>query len=405
MIKHLLVVIISVVSMSLSAQHPIVYVGFVSHNEPLDNLQALSNFDSMQTKVLQLAQIMDANGAKWNLQTCDGFARGALQFQGVNSNIFKTITSGQYADNIEIDPRPKVQDTVHYNIADTYHYLDSLGCHPTHTLGGFVYFTNNASMAPIDWFKYQDTITGKMFHNQKWKAELMWGAGSNPPHAHDYNDYGIWKPDTVSYAQSDQYFGQHNPNRNVWFIGNGCQPLQGFDPSENEQTIISELKNFIDSVQNNHLPQDKFYVYSITINQSGFGSQLFGKINTICDSINSWGTNKVQWAKLSEKFNAFQQWQSNPDIESQWKCGSAWNGLQSIEESTVSIYPNPANSLLSFEADDSKQHQISIIDMYGKMISEMSWFNQHQLDISSYTNGMYIIQLDNKFSSKLTIFH
>lgn len=139
---------------SVFSQAPKVYINFVSHNEPNENLQAPLPFNIMVTKVLQLASIIDNKGASWNLQTCDGFAKGALDFQGANSNIFKTLKQPPYNDNLEIDPRNK--QTLYPTIADLYHTLDSLGASPTTTLGGFIYSSTTSTLP--DWFEYQDTI-------------------------------------------------------------------------------------------------------------------------------------------------------------------------------------------------------------------------------------------------------
>jgi len=106
-------------------------------------LQLTNNFNLTNPKVIQLADIIDSKGASWNLETCEGYPTAALNIQGVNSNVFKTLVSGSYADNIEIDPRPKTSFPNFFNIADTYHLLDTLGANPTHTVGGFVYATSD----------------------------------------------------------------------------------------------------------------------------------------------------------------------------------------------------------------------------------------------------------------------
>ena len=46
------------------AQAPKIYINFVSHNEPGNNLQTSLPFNVMVPKVLQLATIIDSKGAK-----------------------------------------------------------------------------------------------------------------------------------------------------------------------------------------------------------------------------------------------------------------------------------------------------------------------------------------------------
>lgn len=384
------------------SQAPVVYINIVSHNEPGDNLQNSLKFNSMNTKVLQLASIVDAKGAKWNLETCDGYPTGAFNYQTVNSNIFRTITSGIYADNIEIDPRPKVVDTSTTNIADTYRLLDTLGCHPTTTLGGFVYATTDQSIAPIDWYKFQNTITGKKYPWKTWTANLIWGAGSYRPHTNDLNDWGIWKPDTVSYLTTQASFYNHNPNRSLWYIGNGCQPIYALDSTENEQTIISTLKTFIDQIQNGTLPQNKFYVFSLVINQSHFGPTLFTKVGTVCDSVNAWGTSKIQWKTLTEKFTAFQAWQTASGLQySQWLCGQTVGVNELITNDGFSVYPNPTNSNFTINFQDKNLHTVNIYDILGNMIITKQFNDTYLFDISKYTNGVYLINVDNSITKKI----
>ncbi len=366
-------------------QAPVVYINFVSHNEPGDQLNLSANFSAMNTKVLQLAAIIDSKGASWNLETCDGYASGALTLQGVTSNIFKTITSGTYVDNIEIDPRLKT-GLASINIADTYRLLDTLGCNPTHTMGGFTYFTNSGSP---DWFVGEDTIVGLSYPWKKWKANLMWGAGSNPPHSNDLNDWGIWKPDTTN------NFYSHTAKRSMWYVGNGCQPLQALDPTENEQTIITKLKGFIDSIQNGLLPQNKFYNYSVTINQSGFGTPLFQKISNICDSVNAWGTSKIRWAKLTEKFTAFQAWKTSTGLQySQWNCGQTVTGIsEEVKNEDFVFYPNPTSSFLNIISDEAKQ-SISLYNSIGEKVG--SWdsvIGKNEINILQLPSGVYFIKM------------
>jgi hypothetical protein len=390
---------------------PIVYINFVSHNEPADTLDKQYGLNKMNTKVLQLASIIQSKNAAWNLQTCDGYAIGALTYQGKNSNVFKTLAT-TYSVNIEIDPRYKVsfpRNSSNWNIADTYHILDSLGANPTQTLGGFVVNTSSVTVAPIDWFPYQDTIIGKTYNKIKWKSNLMWGAGSYRPHTSDINDWGIFKPDTVSYTTTQESFLKHNPNRKLWYIGNGCQPIYALDSNEDENMILDNLRSFLNDIENNVVPQNKFYVYSITINQSGFGPTLYNKISKICDTVNAWGTNKIQWKKLSEKFALFEDWQISSGLDySQWLCGqtSENNTSTSLQNSTntslMQIFPNPVSDLCNVSFSDSNVHDITLTNVLGNVIlNEKNVQHQSSINLKEVPMGIYFITVDNYITSKI----
>lgn len=401
--RRILILFAIIVGGNIFSQHPILYINFVSHNEPYDNLHQAAKFNAMNPKVLQLASIIDAKGASWNLETCEGYPTAALNLQGVNSNVFRTITSAPYNDNIEIDPRPKTTFTASINIADTYRILDTLGCNPTNILGGFVYSTSDQSQQEIDWYKYQDTITGIAYPWKKWKAQLMWGAGSYTPHTNDLNDYGIWKPDTVSYTNTFASFYNHNPDRSVWFISNGCQPLYALDSTENEQTIISDIRSFVANLQNGSLPQNKFYVQTVTINQSHFGPTLFQKITNICDSVNSWGTDKIDWAKLTEKFSLFETWQSSTLQEySQWLCGqSVGLETESVNQFNFDVFPNPASTQFTIRFSDNNSHEIKLFDLIGNLILKKQIASGELIQLDGYSKGMYLVNCDGVLSRKI----
>lgn len=361
----------------------------------------------MKSKVLQLAAIIDAKGAAWNLQTCDGFARGAWnnEVNPVINNVFRTITSGNYSDNIEIDPRPKTSDTILYNIADTWHYLDTLGCFPTQTAGGFLYSTQNPVDHPIDWWQFQDTIIAKSSPWEKWKGNLMWGAGSYTPHTNDLNDYGIWLPSAVSYTETFDSFYVHNPNNTVWYIGNGCQPVQSLDSLESIHDVLDPLRDFIDSIQNDLLPQNNFYVYSVTINQREFGPMLYQKISDFCDTINDWGTSKIVWGTLTEKFAEFETWQTTTQNQySQWNCGQFTSvGLPVAHDKFgfYSVFPNPSSGIYQIAFNDNEAHLVEVVDQYGHPVWEKVVFDQEEIDLRNNPSGIYFLRIDKLISEKI----
>ena len=63
----------------------------------------------------------------------------------------------------------------------------------------------------------------------------------------------------------------------------------------------------------------------------------------------------------------------------------------------VKIYPNPANSILNLETEKTDLYSIQITSLKGQLIysTEMEGTN-HQLDLSSFQNGIYFISIRNK---------
>ena len=69
-------------------------------------------------------------------------------------------------------------------------------------------------------------------------------------------------------------------------------------------------------------------------------------------------------------------------------------GLVESENQELNVFPNPANDLLFIYLPSSAK-QISIVDIYGKLIySEPALFESHELKISSLASGTYWLKVD-----------
>jgi hypothetical protein len=76
----------------------------------------------------------------------------------------------------------------------------------------------------------------------------------------------------------------------------------------------------------------------------------------------------------------------------------------SIDDATlnveIKVYPNPTSQLLYVSHPDLTSFQIQIVDMNGKQIYAGTIEKEVPLDVSSYTQGMYLITIENKESNK-----
>lgn len=372
-------------------QAPKMYIHIVSHNEPSDNLQSTLNYAVAKQNALQMAQIIDSKDVKWNLQTSDGFVLGALADQSSNnSNIFKTLALSPYSDNIEIDPRSK--NTNGRNIADQWYLLDSLNANPSHHLGGCIYSTTDAQVQAIDWEQYRNPIIGNVYGNS-WQCSMITGAGSYPPHTNDLHDFGIFKPD------SPDNFYQNNPSQNLWCMGTGCAPV--LDSLDDEQAIIDLIKGQVDSIQSGFWPQDKFYVTRIMTNQREYGPMFFEKISKVIDSLNLIPSTQLQWATMSEAFNAFEQWRTDTQQDySQWLCGETL-GLAEQEMSLFEMYPNPVSSTVMLKSFDGEEHTVFVSNVEGSKLYERKIKGEETLSFEEYSPGIYFVNFDGFTIKKL----
>ncbi len=81
-------------------------------------------------------------------------------------------------------------------------------------------------------------------------------------------------------------------------------------------------------------------------------------------------------------------------------CGLA-TGIHQIEENSISLFPNPSTGILSLKGVSDSELKISVFDVYGKLVSQIS--NNTSLDLSHLSSGMYYVAIqqgDDKVINK-----
>jgi hypothetical protein len=66
----------------------------------------------------------------------------------------------------------------------------------------------------------------------------------------------------------------------------------------------------------------------------------------------------------------------------------------------IKIYPNPTSQSLYVTHPEITTFQVQIADLNGKQLFEDTIEKDVALDVSSYTQGMYLITIENKESNK-----
>jgi len=68
-----------------------------------------------------------------------------------------------------------------------------------------------------------------------------------------------------------------------------------------------------------------------------------------------------------------------------------------VNESNISLYPNPTSNILNVKSDEDLTGDISILDITGKLVYSQSVINSKlvNIDVSSLTKGLYFITLTN----------
>ncbi len=422
--KKTITIALMALTLGLTAQvpTPTLYFTITSHNEmtatePYDTAPTYTFFNQTRDTLRKIVDLINSKNAKYDLQTCQKFVLGSIHSESAattSTDILEyayKLGGAPYGSVVQIDPRYKTSPpTYTYNMADVAHLIDSTGATSSKVVGGFVYYNSTVTpassySASSDWVPYTTTINGTF--NNNWKADVIWGAGSLPPHSHDASNFGTWKPKNTNDSVG---FFCHDPNQTVWIQGNGCS--WDLDAVINIQTIISEIRAESTKIRNGTYPANKFYNATMMINFKDFQSVGFrAKLTQIIDSINVMkGQGKIIWATINQKQAAFNAWSTANSIAySEWRCGQtvtlaptcAPTGIteyNDIKDSYLSMMPNPAIDQLtiSWGGQMNEKTVLYIFDNLGRKVHEEKiLYSITKVNTQSYNSGIYTVIIAN----------
>lgn len=420
--KRIITLVLFAICLQFYAQvpTPTLYLTITSHNEPAEVYTTLATYTPTRDTLKKIVDMIYSKNAKYNMQTFPGFLQGSMIFEQATTTTTDIV---EYANKIggvpgnvvEIDPRFKT--TTLYNIADVSYSINLTGAQSSKNVGGFIYI--NTSPPPLsytagDWTPYTTTITAQNTPTYSWKPDVIWGAGSMPPHSNDANNYGVWKPrgktDSVD-------FYCHDPNQTVWVQGNGCGWL--LTPTTNVNSLIAEIRTEATKIRNGTYPANKFYNGHVMIDFKNFGTstvtpafQMRYELARVIDSINVMvSQGKIGWKTITQKHNAFLAWSAANSIPySQWRCGqtvtltptcaqpNGINELNMIRNDFITIYPVPANNKLVVNwSGQLNEHTImEIFDTMGRKVhSQKVIYSITEVSTENLPPGIYTVVMQN----------
>jgi hypothetical protein len=74
-----------------------------------------------------------------------------------------------------------------------------------------------------------------------------------------------------------------------------------------------------------------------------------------------------------------------------WQTGGSGSGIENIEDNSIIIYPNPATEWLMISGEWLIKG-VEIFDVSGKSI--VKYFNQNRIDVSTLSQGIYLIKIE-----------
>lgn len=403
---------------------PTLNFGIVSHNEPGENYSAFVDYDKVRDTLKRIVDIVSAKSAKYNMQLSANFIQGCLNHEAAASTSTDVIEyayklgGSPYGNVVEIDPRFKSPQP--YTIADVSYSIGLTGAQASKIVGGFIYYNNTSSTYTVgDWLTYTTTINGSQ-NSTSWKPDIIWGAGSIPPHTKDLNNYGIWKPR----GKTDSLdFYCHDPNQTIWNQGNGCSWV--LTPTTNVNQMISDIRSEATKIKNGTYPANKFYNGTLMINFKDFGTstvtptfQMPVILSRVVDSINTMAASGlISWKTITQKQTAFNTWTVTTGIPySQWKCGQTTTlaptcNLSGVDEVSgydynFKFYPNPADNEIVIETEQSgtKENVVCVFDNAGRLILKQTFKQSSvKLMLNKIQPGVYFVKINDSRAKKLII--
>lgn len=391
-LRNFIVVSVLCCSNATHAQITPLYLNINSHNETDDpnNYANPVTYSQVKSIILQIADTVSTNGARWNMQVESNLIRACIANENGNTNPNDMLDSLDNLPAIEIDPHnhfdtiPTSMTYNPYNYADLAHLLDSCGLQsPRKNMGGFLWQVGS------DWMPYQAGAPGHTYSSYTWQPNVVWGAGS-PGHTNDYDVYGLWKP-----AGPGIQFTTHNASRHLVCIGNGCSNV--LSDSVPVTVNINQVINLINYIAS--LPYDPNACWTASIqfnfrdlNMPGLADSIGQIIHALQPYVNS---GQVVWMTLTEKYDNWFNLHSNPGDYFQEACDSLTLGIgENITTSLVSVYPNPFSNEFVIHADRN-YNSILITDVSGRLIYRRDDENESSETINAeqMTPGSYYIRL------------
>ena len=201
---------------------------------------------------------------------------------------------------------------------------------------------------------------------------------------------GSWRNNNLASAYSDN----GNPNLStqncagIWSYYTTINIGAGFTMDANNYLCIDSASrlNITENLSGNNVAQ--VYPFEYDYDNYEYVADYYEGRRVL------WGTSSLL-ANNYQKFGIAQAdnstlWYIHPDgtIHS-WPVS-----IDLAEESTISLYPNPANDVLNIALQGTEVNEAVVIDIYGKTVARTTVSEgNNTLDISALPAGMYFVQL------------
>lgn len=397
------------VVINVVAQTNVLHLNLGSHNETNDPAYGVSyttNYATIKSKILEIADSVNANNAKWNMQVESNFVLQCIQQESAGTNpndIIQTMDNLLY---VEVDPHNHIDTAAGpgynpYNYADLAHLLDSCGLTTRTNVGGFLYKASDWETSDANWTLWKAGLAGRTFPWHTWTPTMLWGGGT-PGHTNDPYLIGVWHPagaTTISFL--------NNSPTNLLDMGNGCGWL--VTDSTDVPALLVEIGQYIAVLNSTSPSSNTFHSATVMFNfRNILAANTVSKISEFLRGMKVHVTNgDVIWQTLSEKRADWLTAHNNTTDTFLIQCSDLSVGITyEKQEEAIAIYPNPSTAIFTIQSSDEIKN-IELFDVCGKMIQQENVNNEtiKTLNLQSRANGIYFAKIytSNGVSTKRII--
>lgn len=182
-----------------------------------------------------------------------------------------------------------------------------------------------------------------------------------------------------------------NTNNNIFNIGASCNPTPGefFNGSIDEVRIwdVALSQTDIQDTMNCELVNGQNNVVAYYKFNQGFDATDNTSVTTLIDETGNHNGTLINFALTGATSN----WQSGSTVTTGNTCSAilSSSGFEAI--ANLKVYPNPSNGIFTINSEEVLD--IKVYDLIGKLIySNKVNSGINQIDISNYSNGIYLLQ-------------
>ena len=264
-----------------------VYASFVSHNEEAPHAVCTPVLTDPATYLdnrrlsLAFAEMVIAHQAAWDLQSDWQYLEAVRQWDTPE------VTADTEGKNLirylaEVAPdRIVIEAHAHetqYNYADVVHLIEGLGVARNGVVGGFLYFPYEREA----WTRLREPLSGQMFPDTTWTAEILWGAGTAQHVGPDSRISGVWRPRDAA------HFHEDDPTQRLINIGGYMTNAPG-------------LTDLLEQAARGELAPNEMYTAAIFVPQCGLNDEMVrGYADTVDGLAAHVEAGRLIWTTLPE---------------------------------------------------------------------------------------------------------